>query len=180
MSKPTCFIGIDPGRQGAFAVLDGNVLIVDMPETTARGIDLIMVSDIMDAFDPDETLVGLESNTARPGEVPDYAMRFGWQTGNLEALLYARGFKVRLIAPQLWTGRMGIPGKDHFGSIEQRAAMCDELYPAASTLIRGPKGGLKDGRIDALLIAEWLRRDTLSPVGSKGGKRPPKYYGCKP
>jgi hypothetical protein len=186
MSKYTCFMGIDPGREGAFGVLstnDGELWepdVWDMSPTTNRGIDLIWANDLLSRFMTSGVLVILESNTARPGEVPDYAMRFGWQTGNLEALLYAKGFETRLVPPNLWTGRLGLPGKTHHGSIEQRAAMWDELYPEHKEMVRGPKGGLKDGRLDALLMAEWLRMTELSPVGTKGGKRPPKFFGYKP
>lgn len=175
-------IGIDPGRSGAIALIRSNgrdltVQCWNMPSHDGnRGIDIRAMLAIMDELDP-KALVGLEYNSGRPGETPDFAYRFGLQTGQLEGLFRARGFEVKCISPNLWTGKLGLPGKQHPGAIEQRAAMWDRLYPAYAGLIRGPKGGIHDGPLDALLISHWLRLTESSPVGKMGGRRPPRWMG---
>jgi hypothetical protein len=176
-------IGIDPGRTGAFAWINlcrslTDVRIWDMPpHGDERGIDLGAVNLMMAEWPTGASVIGLEWNTGRPGEVPDFAYRFGLQTGQLDGLLFARGFRVEHLSSQKWTRRLGLPGKTHAGAVQQRADMIDRLYPQASTLIRGPRGGLLDGRIDALLIAHYLRQEHCTLTGFKGGRRPPIWRG---
>lgn len=176
------YAGIDPGRTGALAVInrDGIPWVAAMPPEHERGINLEELRDVLSGWDVAGTLVALEWNTARPGEVPDFAYRFGLQSGQLDAMLYTMGFTVRHLSPNLWTGKLGLPGKTWAGAIHQRAALWDAEYPAYMGLIRGPRGGILDGLLDALLIAHWLRLTGLSPVGRKGGKRPPRFFGFAP
>lgn len=172
------FAGVDPGRTGGLALISpGNVPKVwEMPKSEERGCDIMAVWDILSQW-PSPVVAALEWNTSRPGEVPDFAFRFGLQTGQLHALLFAKGFQVKLLAPNKWKGRLGLPGKtDDPGSL-QGAALWDRTYPPYKSLIRGPKGGIHDGPLDALLIALYLRKEATSGVGWKGGKRPPKYRG---
>lgn len=176
-------IGIDPGRSGAVAqiALNGATPIVwvwDMPEhKDNRGIDVAAFDLILAGLPVTGSVTGLEWNTGRPGEVPDFAYRFGLQTGQIDALLFARGFWVERLSSQKWTGKLALPGKTHSGAVQQRADLIDNLYPQASPLIRGPRGGLLDGRIDAILIAEYVRRGHCTLTGHKGGRRAPIWRG---
>lgn len=175
------YLGVDPGRSGALALINGQNVpqVWDMPGSKVdRGCDIMSLFQILEAIpSPEQTMAALEWNTARPGEVPDYAFRFGLQTGQLHAALYAYSFQIITLAPNKWTGRLGLPGKTHAGAIEQRAAMWDSLYPAFKSMIRGPRGGILDGRLDALLIAVYIRKGGESVVGWKGGRRPPTFRG---
>lgn len=178
------FIGIDPGRKGAIACIDAlsrlpAINVWDMPAEYERGIYLGAMphgdSEFLDC-----AIVGIEWNTSRPGEVPDYAFRFGLQTGQLDAWYAAKGYTVKHISPQKWKNYFGLPGKqDDPGSLQGAALWC-KLYPQYKGLIYGPRGGILDGPLDALLIAEYLRQTELSPVGTNGGKRPPKFDGFTP
>ena len=47
-------------------------------------------------------------------------------------------------------------GAGNIGASKQSYAIASQLFPEAKLL--GPRGGLRDGRCDALLIAEWGRR----------------------
>jgi hypothetical protein len=117
-------------------------------------------------------LAYLENNTARPGEVPDFAFRFGLQTGQLWGILYGLGFTVRPISPQRWKGQLGLPGKTHADAIGICARFYDEKFPAFPNLIRGSRGGIQDGPLDALLITYYGWVGETSPCGHMGGKRP--------
>lgn len=177
----TTTIGIDPGRTGAIArISEGEVDVWDMPvrREGERGIDVGSFDAILSlTLSPKDAVVGLEWNGGRPGEVPDFAYRFGLQTGQIDGLLFGRGYRVEHLSANKWTGKLGLPGKTHSGAVEQRAAMIDLLYPQASPLIRGPRGGLLDGRIDAILIADYMRRGHCTRTGHKGGRRPPVWRG---
>lgn len=177
-------IGIDPGRTGAFAAISCTARLPrvwDMPDHgEERGIVVHAVDEILAQMTATESIVGLEWNSGRPNEVPDFAYRFGLQTGQIDALLYMRGFDVSHLASNKWTGKLGLPGKTWAGAVQQRAALWDSLYPSFTKLIRGPRGGLLDGRIDALLIAEYMRRGHATTTGFKGGRRPPVVRGGAP
>ena len=174
------YIGIDPGFTGAIAEIsaDGkSVRTWDMPVmmrgTTKkyRTLDVERLYEIFgDIFRTPVESVGLENPTTRPGEGAERAARFGRQLGTLEALLYLfskhYGTKIELVAPSLWTGRLGLPGKTEPRWQQPREDILTSYYPDCEPELRGPRGGLKDGRLDALLIAHWLR--TRSAAGMRG------------
>ncbi|GAA3953591.1 hypothetical protein GCM10022278_10530 [Allohahella marinimesophila] len=60
-----------------------------------------------------------------------------------------------MVRPQDWQAMFGLATgeKDKSRKKQQIADKALELYPAAN--LYGPKGGLKDGRSDALLIARY-------------------------
>jgi len=174
-------VGIDPGRKGAIATIECATRtphVWAMPDHgEERGVDVWAVDAILAEIPATGACVGLEWNSGRPGEVPDFAYRFGLQTGQLDALLWARGFDILHLASNKWTSRLGLPGKSHHGALEQRAALWDAIYPPYKGLIRGPRGGILDGPLDALLIAEYIRRGYATLTGHKGGRRPPIFRG---
>lgn len=180
--KPTRFLGIDPGRTGAFGLIEADgIQVFDMPDCGKhRGVDLYPTCEILRQIPVDGTEVALEWNTGRPNEVPDFAFRFGLQSGQIDALLFASGFNISHVSSNAWTGRLGLPGKSWAGAVEQREALLVAAYPYAAGLLRGPKGGLLDGRIDALCIAEYLRRGHGTLTGHKGGRRPVVFRGLDP
>lgn len=168
-------VGIDVGRHGAVAAIGirtGLPRCWDMPDERDRGTDLDGLDDILSQVSPVDSLVFLEYNTGMPGEVPDFAFRFGLQTGQIDGVLHAKGYTVRHVAPNRWKGTLGLPGKSHEDAIKICAAFYDEKFPAFPGLIRGPRGGILDGRLDSLLIAWYGYIGEVSPCGHRGGKRP--------
>lgn len=107
---------------------------------------------------------GLENPTTRPGEAPEHSFRFGRQVGNLEAFLVASALPYKLIAPSRWKMQLNLPGKQHDPRSEAAAAYWEREYPDYAGIIRGPRGGLLDGRLDALLIAHWMRIYSLDGI----------------
>jgi hypothetical protein len=139
------YAGIDPGKSGAIAVLEssGRLLHVsDMPPLkigTRTFVDGKQVSELLEGC----THVCVELVSSRPGHAI---------TQNLQ-----------LPTPQAWQKHFGlkkIKGEKSL-SKETIAAKCLELYPDA--LLYGPRGGLKDGRSDAILIARFCL-DTMAYI----------------
>jgi len=166
--------GIDPGHTGALAIVNAagtTARVWDMPMTKAdkdrkKEIDLDQLHTIYREFKHRPGLVlGIEQPNTRPGEGAERSFRFGKGLGYLHAFAHLLNIDYYLLAPNLWKGRLGLPGKSDPEALKTCAAMLDRNYPAAQDLIRGPRGGLKSGRIDALLIAHFLRRH------STGGMR---------
>ena len=180
------FVGIDPGFSGAVGSIseDGSdVWVCDMP-VKMRGktkkykvLDCRRLYDVLQASGMFCGVVGLEDPTTRPGEGAERAARFGRQLGMLEMALTLAGADFELIAPALWKGRLGLAGKETDRRSEQGHELFKRFYPDHEALLYGPRGGLKDGRLDALLIAHWLRTRTLGgmqAIADKFGKDSPE------
>lgn len=155
------YLGIDPGLKGAIGLIDAaghGASVWDMP-VKDHELDLAVLGTIL-SF-PEGYFAGLEWPTPKPGDygnVPAHAENLGRQKGVLEAMLYDRNVSYSRIVPHLWKGQLGLKGKDQDKGSKEAAAYWDATYPAMTHLIRGPRGGILDGRLDALLIAHFLRR----------------------
>jgi hypothetical protein len=151
-------LGCDPGRTGGFAEIRIRTQLVrvwPMPEADDRGLNVEGVLGILDQLTPTSTLAYLEWPSGRPGESAEFAFRFGLQCGALDAALKARGFSVRHLSPNAWTGALRMVGKHHPDAIKIRQKLWAELYPAFSHLTQGKRGGTLDGILDAALIAHY-------------------------
>jgi hypothetical protein len=161
------YVGIDPGFNGAIAVIDsgGVPQVWDMPtykpSPRMREYDLGLLNvrfrQLKRIHNP---FVGLEWPTTRPGEGAERCKRFGVGLGQLEALLYCLRMEYVRIPPATWKMKLNLDGKTKKGWEKQNAAFFDMFYPDYTEMIRGPRGGIKDGRCDALLIAHYYRLKT--------------------
>jgi hypothetical protein len=174
------YAGIDPGRNGGLALIeaDNTIRVWPMPEKQERGVNVEDVIDIIRSW-PLGTIAGLEYNMGRPGEVPDYAFRFGLQTGQLDGTLRGLGIAVTHIYPQAWMKRLGLTGKRDDPKLHYRRKLLEKIYPHATRLVIGPKGGVKDGILEAILIAHYHKEISESKIG-RWGRNPPKCRGLEP
>ncbi len=150
-------IGIDPGLSGAIALLDAHSLpaVWDMPtiEVTVNGkkrrrIDQHAFVRLIIGIGKVDMIV-LEEAGTRPGEGSVAAFSYGRGFGQLEGVLCALERPLTLVRPQVWTKALGV-GSDK--GVHVQAAR--NLFPeVADVLLK-----TKDGRSDALLIAQWFRR----------------------
>jgi hypothetical protein len=166
------FGGIDPGFHGAVAVVhvDGTVRTIrDMPvikheEAKRRELDLRALRSLFRSLRPyGDLLIGIEAPTTRPGEPPEPAARFGFQRGAIEMAAICNHLAYDRIPPNLWKGRLNVPGKTDPRANEVGMRIARAYYPDLdeSELV-GPRGGIRDGRLDALLIAHWMRVRTAA------------------
>lgn len=164
------FFGIDPGFTGAIAWIDAygeQIGVEDLPVTGVgkkREFDLVALNALIYhkiACVKHDCVVGLENPTTRPGEGAERCKRFGEGIGMLKALLTAHLVGYDCISPNLWKGRLGLPGKQDPNANKAGAQLIVTHYPSTEHLVYGPRGGVKDGRLDALLIAHWIRTETL-------------------
>ena len=186
LSEYAFFAGIDPGFSGAISLMNAtgtSVKVWDMPVTEIgkikkyRALDLTKLCSILrGVFLLPRVCWGLENPTTRPGEGAERCFRFGRQIGSLEALLHRSGNDYCLISPMLWKNRLGLDGKTIAGANERAAEEFERLYPEHKALIHGPRGGILDGRMDALLICHFLRMCTGSETDRKFGKQSPEAF----
>jgi hypothetical protein len=173
------FAAIDPGFTGAIAIFSPDPIVFDMPLRVWEGhkeVDVLSLMGIVKQALP-ETLFALEWSPTRPGHNPQHVLRFGIEMGQCEATVIHAGFVCRRLTPQCWKGFLGLSGKADDPSSAQGVKLWVQLYPKWERLLYGPRGGILDGRLDSLLMAHFLKTTETSPVGAKGGKRPPRMRG---
>lgn len=157
-------IGIDPGKFGAFCVMDGDSIeFIDMPITTEpfkktrkEVIDLARVSDILTEYVLDDPLVCLEHiwdfGAAAYG-ASSGSFVFARDYGGIIGILRSLKLRFILAAPQAWQRAHKKPkGTGKRWSIET----AKRLFPQAQ-LIKPRCRVPSDGRADALLIASYAR-----------------------
>jgi crossover junction endodeoxyribonuclease RuvC len=166
------FIGIDPGKDGAVALIrDGvpTVMLWDTPTVNVgrksrRDYDEVGMIGILrvarEIVGAQDLHVALELVHAMPGQGVTSMFSMGEGYGLWRGILAAIGLRREVVTPQRWKGMLmhGQP-KEKTASV----MVAGRLFPQAAAQLRGPRGGYEHNRADALLIAEWLRRAQGAP-----------------
>jgi hypothetical protein len=158
----TLYIGVDPGKQGAIAVVDdaGRCLsVVPMPVISGgRGeLDLVAIRDLLRG-DGSPRFVSVEKLQPLPRSMGGSAANFarGLSRG-FEWMLVALGIPYQLVAPQVWQKAMhaGTSGED----TKQRSIVAAQrLFPGVQLRKSERCRKAHDGLCEALLLAEYGRR----------------------
>lgn len=150
----TYFIGIDPGSKGAIAILDSKgtpVLLEDIPYTkTEKVMDLISLRDLISSYITKSHHCVLEKCKYTPAIKGSGAFTFGKTIGYTEAFLIMLGVSHELVLPAVWKKNFSLLKQDKAASIE----VAKRMFPS----VAGKLLKTKDGRAEALLIAEYCRR----------------------
>ena len=163
------YIGIDPGAKGAFGVVEkSDHRAYDMPvHKTGVLKDKVNTNDVYRLLyqitGGEPCVIVLE----KQGVQNVTSKKSGFSMGmNYYGLLYGvqrfvDDYKASfvIITPQQWKKTLGLLGKKGMSQEEKKQiteSFVQNTFPGAK--IRGPKGGLLDGRSDALAIAEYARR----------------------
>jgi len=157
--------GIDPGFQGAFAVISdgGNATSIDVPILVVGNgkkekpvFDVQEMDNLVRTYLVGASLVGIEEVGPRPMEGVVSVFRFGEGYGIWRGLLAAHKIPYIEVTPSSWKRAMfGTRGMEKDASV----ALAEKLFPSLS--FRTPRGRLLDGRAEALLIAEYVRRQRV-------------------
>jgi hypothetical protein len=142
---------MDPGTRGAMCVLDSN----DPAHIALFDFHLNTIYDAAKwLHDQNVNVIWLEKIHAFPGMAAKSSFGFGRSYGIAMSIceIGTKGLLPKSVVPRVWQKHIGITAK---GSMikKQVAQVASTIYPAAN--IRGPKGGLIDGRSDALMIAHY-------------------------
>lgn len=141
------WIGIDPGANGAMCILyeDNTAEFFDFKKVGIKGYR-------NDVLNTETVMVGLEKVHAMPGQGVKSMFSFGQRLGELEGMLATLDVGYVMPRPIEWQKACGIPAKSGKKGIHE---VMSKTYPNAP--LTGPKGGIMDGRCDALGIAHYLR-----------------------
>ena len=141
------YIGIDPGKSGALALLteDGQCTVVPFNESAYTAI--------LKAASGPSSVCCLEKVGAMPGQGVVSMFNFGHNLGYIEGLLQAFDIPYQLVPPQTWKKEFCVTS-DKNTSIE----VCRKLFPHVSLLPTAKSRKPSDGMAEAMLMAEYARR----------------------
>jgi hypothetical protein len=146
------FLGIDAGQQGAAALIHADgVEILDWPGSETAAADSL--SWLIECYGT-PTLCVVEQQQAMGGD------RF--HTSSMAKLMINYGIWIGLVSAFKIPTRLVLPSRWKKGYLPAKADKAASVPVAArlfpSAILHGPRGGAKDGRADALLLADFARR----------------------
>ena len=160
--KPVC--GLDVGLSGAVARIsaDGDDYEVhDLPvikNGSKKEYDMLALHTLLKSWGSD-LLIYVEKVGAMPKQGVTSTFRFGMGYGVAQMAVVGAGHRLGLVRPQTWKGSVM---RDMAKTKGASCAIAHQLFPRAE--LTGSRGGMKDGRCEALLIAEYARRETYGTV----------------
>lgn len=142
------YIGIDPGKKGAIALLSGGTIHVSTFDRKRYA------STLKSAAESDEgALCCLEHVGARPGQGVTSMFSFGENFGFIQGLLTAYSIPFELVRPQKWKKEFSITSNKN-----KSIAVCKRLFPDVSLLPTARCTKDNDGIAEALLLALYAKR----------------------
>lgn len=152
-------VGIDPGLDGAVAVLRGDQLELHVTPVLAaakggkRVFDLAGMRSILVRALPD--LVVIEKVSSRPGQGVSSVFSFGRGYGNWEGLLVGLGMPFQAVTPQSWQKAvLSGTARDKQAAIET----ISRRFPGVS-LLKSPRSTKPhDGFADSACLAIYARQ----------------------
>lgn len=161
-------LGIDPGKDGALAMLsDDDLHVFRMPvvrTVVGRGrrdrVDPQGVWDLMSALVYAD-LVVIEGVGGRARQSAAAAFVFGYSTALPHMAAIACGLKVEVVQPQTWKRWSKIPPKNDIAAKRYIIKRATDLFPENQGDFYTERGRTLDGCAEAALIASWGREMVL-------------------
>jgi len=144
------YLGIDPGKSGAMAIVDADGLLVDVIKHKETQHDLW---EWLRQSRPRIAFAVLEKVASRPGQGVASTFKFGEQFGFCQGVLVAASIPFELVTPVRWQGVMGCRSK---GDKNVTKARAQQLWPDAKVI---------HATADAMLLAEYARRVQVVRLG---------------
>jgi Holliday junction resolvasome RuvABC endonuclease subunit len=150
----TLYLGIDPGFSGAWGMIDHHGKYQSCGDMLNNGKHILsryVHAEISQAVDRQDMQGVIESVHSMPGQGVSSSFKFGIAFGMAIAIMERINCPWMLVTPQKWKKEMGLTA-DKNESLE----MARKLWPNAPLARK-----MDNGRAEALLMAEWLRRGEL-------------------
>lgn len=172
-------LAIDPGTLGGLALFNwdkaSNKLTLtqtlDTPYCKKSGAyGYSEIFDKLVEWEPD--LVVIESTLSLASSGTTNAKAVGIGEGMWKCLFAILNIEYRYVAPQAWTKILGLKNDKKLTAKANKKAhveLASSLYPEFKSNFYGPRGGIKDGVADAVLIGEYWYRTQNNPT--KKGKK---------
>jgi crossover junction endodeoxyribonuclease RuvC len=152
----TTTIGVDPGKSGAVALLDGAGELIDVYDMPVVGglVSAKLLADAEDWANEMHGTVVIEDVHSMPKQGVASSFDFGRSKGVVEGVFAGAGRPLRYVSPAKWKKALGLTADK--GTARRRAI---ELWPNHAAKFSRAKD---DGRAEAALIAWWHLVDTRS------------------
>lgn len=150
----TLYLGIDPGFSGAWGMIDHNGKYQSCGDMLNNGKHILsryVHAEISQAVDRQDIQGVIESVHSMPGQGVSSSFKFGIAFGMAIAIMERINCPWMLVTPQKWKKEMGLTSDKDLS-----LNMARELWPEAPLARK-----MDNGRAEALLMAEWLRRGEL-------------------
>lgn len=149
------YIGIDPGKHGAYAIIDEDGTVQVHPWDNTKFIkDMVRVCFYDNDLCENRHVACVEKVSARPGQGTVSMFSFGKSAGFIEGVLMALGIPYQLVPPATWKKAFSLIGKDKAASIET----CRKLFPGVDLKPSANCRKDSDGMAEAVLMAEYAKR----------------------
>lgn len=156
------FVGVDPGQYGGLAVIDSErhvLLSADMPTLAdARQVDAVAISGLLQGAIDSDAYCMLEQAQAMPKQGVTSVFNYGVGYGKILAVLEWCRIPFELVRPAKWKKSFSL-GRDKKDSV----VLAQRLFPEVEFCT--PRGRMRDGMAEALLLAEYARRTFLNGDG---------------
>lgn len=143
------YIGIDPGKKGAYAWYTDGVMRVRQWDDNYFAQDMHLLA----AMD-DRPVACVEKVGAMPHQGVTSMFSFGHSFGFILGVLTAFGIPYQLVPPRKWKAEYGLLNTQKQASVD----VAKRLFPEVSFLPTERCRKESDGMSDAVLMAEYARR----------------------
>ncbi len=163
--------GIDPGKAGAIALLDG-FRVLDCsptPVTPGKGGDYIpaLMLDILKDYKlRGVEKIRIEKPQTRSGEGVSSAETVGYGRGLWVMALTSLEIPFEFVSASEWTAKYKFKRMERTEAKVVHTQRAAQLFPSMAKQLYGPRGGVIDGKADALLIALSGYPDLLSEASA--------------
>lgn len=164
--KSTAVVGIDPGSNGAYCLLLPITRHVYFRPTSEKPLDTFnWLKHVQDNYNL--AICMIEEVSAIQGSAAKATFNFGGNVRQVNIIPEIAQIPIDKVRPKAWQKFIGLVTPTNLsGSAnaskrktyikKEVASIASRLYPNA--VLYGPKGGLLDGRSDALMIAHYAAR----------------------
>jgi hypothetical protein len=153
-------IGVDVGLHGAAVAIDEKYQVIEWMDTPLIGkkfYNITAVRNFLEVFaiNRDEPLiyVWIEAASVRPAQSAQSGLSTGLGYGIWQGLCAGLGLRYTAVRPQEWM-RIMLKGMPKSEGKARATLQASRMFPSGLPLT-GPRGGKKDGRADAALIAAY-------------------------
>lgn len=151
------YIGVDPGKSGGIAIVDGlgNVYVSQML-LAGKNLDVVAIKNWIIENSrlkyEQPSLACIENVHAMPGQGVTSMFKFGFVTGIMHGIFGTLEIPMHLVTPQAWKKKILVgTKKDKTAAVEY----CRRVYPNISLLATKRSRVPHNGMADALCIARY-------------------------
>ena len=148
----TAYVGIDPGKTGAIAIIADFVAVHDVPVVSAlNDYDFYRMYKLLGkiSYKYPYVRLSLERQQAMPGQGVSSTFQTGRGYGAWEALCWITTPDFKIVSPRVWKKKLGL-SKDK----EASRKLAIKLYPSMEEMLRRKKD---HNRSEALLLAHYTK-----------------------